>query len=127
MLGVSESRVCQLHARALMQALSESFRQAIGQRLGQDGVVIVIGTLEALGEIVLADAGRHHEGADMVGKLARARRHEIGERHVGAAVGQQHHHRRLAAAAHGVGQAGTVGHHLLRRMRRQIPCHVAVL
>ena len=49
-----------------MQPLGESFREAIGQRLDHDRRVIVIGVLEAVGDVVLADAGRDHEGADMI-------------------------------------------------------------
>ena len=41
--------------------------------------------LEALDDRLFADAGGHREGADVVGKPARARRDEIGERHIGAA------------------------------------------
>ena len=72
-------------AHALMQALGESFRQPVGQRLDQDGGVIVVRPFETLGDLVLADAGGHRKGADIVGNARFARRDEIGERGIGAA------------------------------------------
>ena len=67
-----------------MQPLGEGFRQPIGQRLDHDRGVVVVGVLEAVGDRVLADAGRDDEGADVV--LVALRRDEIGQRHVGAAL-----------------------------------------
>ena len=67
-------------AHALVQPLGEGFRQPVGQRLDHDGGVVVVGALEALGDLVLADAGGDGEGADVIGKPAVARRDEIGER-----------------------------------------------
>ena len=68
-----------------MQALGERFGQPVGQRLGHDRRIIVVGALEALGHRLLADAGGDREGADIIGKPAGARRDEIGERDIGAA------------------------------------------
>ena len=59
------------------------------------GRVVVVGPLEALGDLVLADAGRDGEGADVVGNAALARRDEIGQRDIGAALAL----RRAAGAA----------------------------
>ena len=67
-----------------MQPLGERFGEAIGQRLDHDRGIVVVGALEAVGDFVLADAGRHHEGADVIGRAFR--RDEIGERHIGAAL-----------------------------------------
>ena len=73
-------------AYALVQAFGERFGEAVGERLGHDRRVVVIGALEALDHRVLAEARGDCEGADIVGKRACARRHEIGERHIGAAL-----------------------------------------
>ena len=94
----------ELLAHALMQALGEGLGQPVGQRLDHDRRVVVVRALEALGHLVLADAGGDREAADIVGEPARARRDEIGERHVGAAFAPrellaqrvQHGHRRRA-------------------------------
>ena len=67
-----------------MQALGEGFGEAVGQRLDHDRRIVVVRALEALGDLVLADAGGDDEGADVVGDAALARRDEIGERHIGA-------------------------------------------
>ncbi len=68
------------------------------------GGVIVVGALEAVGDFILADAGGDGEGADVVGKAALARRDEIRDRCVGAALAlgqllaQTVHHRDRNAA-----------------------------
>src|SRR3984957_14877980 len=72
-------------AHALVHPLGGSFGEAVGQRLGHDRGIIVVGVLEALGDGFLADAGGHREGADIIGKAAGAWRDEIGERYIGAA------------------------------------------
>ncbi len=69
-----------------MQAFGERFRKTVGERLGHDGGIVVVGVLEAFGHRVFADTGRHREGADVVGKPAGARRDEIGQRDIGAAL-----------------------------------------
>ena len=76
----------ELAAHALVHAFSERFGQAVGQRLGHDRGVIVVGVLEAVGEVLLADARGHREGADIIGEPAGTRRDEIGKRDVGAAL-----------------------------------------
>ena len=73
-------------AHALMQPLGEGFGQTVGQRLDQNGGIIVVGALEALGDVVLADAGGDGEGADVIVEPAVARRDEIAERLVEAAL-----------------------------------------
>ena len=60
----------ELLAHALVQALGEGLGQAVGQRLDHDRRVVVVGALEALGDLVLADAGGDREGADIVGEPA---------------------------------------------------------
>ena len=60
----------ELLAHALVQPLGESFRQPVGQGLHQDGGVVVIGALEALGDGVLAETGGDGEAADIVGDAA---------------------------------------------------------
>ena len=72
-------------AHALVQPFGEGFGQPVGQRLGHDRGIIVVGALEALGHGFLADPGGDGEGADIIGEPAGARRDEIGERDVGAA------------------------------------------
>ena len=87
-----------------MHALGEGFRQPVGQRLAQDRGIVVVGVLEAVGHHVLADAGRDHEAADVVGDAGRNRRDEIGQREVEATLaffelltqGVQRRDRRLA-------------------------------
>src|SRR5665213_158754 len=73
-------------ANALVQTLRKSLGQPVGQRLDHDGGVIVIGALETVGDLVLTDAGGNREGPDVIGQLAVARRHEIAERLVEAAL-----------------------------------------
>src|SRR3546814_16344540 len=54
-------------AYAFMHAFGEGFRQPVGQRLQQNGAVVVMLRLE-LGELPLdADPRRHREAADIVG------------------------------------------------------------
>src|SRR5258708_2302167 len=69
-------------AHPLVQALGECLGEPIGERLDHDRGIIVVRPLEALRHLVLADAGGDHEGADVVGKRARARRYEIRERDI---------------------------------------------
>ena len=68
-----------------MHAFGEGLRQTIGQRLAQDRGVIVIGVLEAVGDDILADPRRDHEGADVIRHAGGGRRDEIGQRRVEAA------------------------------------------
>ena len=69
-----------------MHALGKRLGEAVGQRLGQDRGVIVIGVLEAFDHGFFAEAGGHRERADIVAQAARPRRDEIGERDIGAAL-----------------------------------------
>ena len=69
-----------------VQALGKSLGQPVGERLDHDRRVIVVGALEAVGDLVLADAGSDDEGADIIGNAARRGRDEVGERHIGAAL-----------------------------------------
>ena len=73
-----------------MQALGKGFGQPVGQRLDHDRGIIVIGALEAVDHRLLADAGGDGEAADIIGKPARLRRDEIGERQIGAALAPRH-------------------------------------
>ena len=75
-----------LGARLFVQHLRERLGQAIGERLGHDGVVVVVVFLEARHELADADAGGDGEAADVVDDAARFRRDEIGEREVLAGV-----------------------------------------
>ena len=70
-----------------MQPLGAGFGQAVGQRLEQDRVVVVVVGLEAGDVRFDADAGVHREGADPVLLAAVLRRDEIGQAEVGAVVG----------------------------------------
>ncbi len=67
-----------------MQPLGEGLRQTVGQRLDHDRRVVVVGVLEAVCDLVLADAGRDDEGADVI--AVSLRRDEIGQRDVGPAL-----------------------------------------
>src|SRR3569833_566413 len=69
----------ELLAHALVQPRGERLGETVGQRFHHDRRIIVIGALEAGGDLVLADAGGDGEAADVVGKSARARRDEIGQ------------------------------------------------
>ncbi len=60
-----------------MQPLSECLRQPVRKRLHHDRRIVVIGALEPLGDLILADAGGDGKAADIVGKSALARRDEI--------------------------------------------------
>ena len=53
-------------ANAPVQIFSKSLRQAVGQRLGQDGVVIVVSGFELRGQFVHAQAGGDGEQADVI-------------------------------------------------------------
>ena len=76
----------ELPAHAAVQALGKGFGQPVGQRLHQNGGIVVIGALEALGDHVFADAGGDGEGADVILHAAGARRDEIAERDIVAAL-----------------------------------------
>ena len=56
-----------------MHAFGKGFGQAVGQRAQQDGGIIVLGRLEALDVLLLADAGGDREAADVIGDARRAR------------------------------------------------------
>ena len=91
-------------AHALVQTFGESFGQSIGKRFDHDRGIIVIGALETFGQLVLAYAGRDQECADVIGKPARARRHKVRDRNVGAPLAacelltQRMQHRERASA-----------------------------
>ena len=73
-----------------MQVRGERLGEPIGERLDEDRAVVVVLALEALRELVGADAGGDRERADVVAAppLA-ARRDEVGERQVRLAVGDR--------------------------------------
>ncbi len=73
-------------AHELMQPLGEGLGDAVGERLDEDRRVIVVGALEALGDQGFLGARRDDEAADVIGKPGLARRDEIGEREIAAAV-----------------------------------------
>src|SRR5579875_3974287 len=76
----------ELPAHALVQTLGECLGKAVGQRLRQDGRIIVIGTLESLGDVLLPEARGDDESADIVRDSARTRGDEIRERAIGATL-----------------------------------------
>ncbi len=110
----------QLGAHALVQALGERLRQAVGQGLEQDGAVVVVRRLETRHVRIDADAGGAGERAQPVRHAAVAWREVIGEaqvRHAGrfflllAQVVQRGQHRaarvvgvQLDVVADGVGR-----------------------
>ena len=51
----------------LVEHLGERLREAIGERLHHDGLVIVVLLSVPLGDRVGAEAGRHREGPDRLG------------------------------------------------------------
>ena len=53
-----------------MQVGGERLGEAIGERLDQDGAVVVVLALEFGGQRVGADAGGDREGAEVVGAAA---------------------------------------------------------
>ena len=55
-------------ARARVQPFGERLGQPIGQRLHHDRVVVVVVALEARGQLVGAEAGRHGERAEVVAR-----------------------------------------------------------
>ncbi len=66
-------------AHPLVQAFGERLGQAIRERFGHDGVVVVVLGPEAVAQLLQADAARHGEGADVIGQSGILRRDEIGE------------------------------------------------
>ena len=76
-------------ARGRVQRRGERFGQPIGQRLHQNGVVVVVLALEAAREIVGAQTGGDRKGAEVVRPAARPRRDEIGQRQVRLPVGDR--------------------------------------
>ena len=50
-----------------MHPLGKGFGQAVGQGLGHDGVVVVVGFFKARGQFVRADSGGDGEGSQVVG------------------------------------------------------------
>ena len=67
-----------------MQRLGEGLGQTVGERLDHDLGIIVVGALEAPRHVLLADARGDGEAADIIGEAGLLRRHEIGEREIGA-------------------------------------------
>ena len=53
-------------ARALVQIFGERFRQTVGQRLGHDGIIIVMVLFEMLRQFIRAVPGRHGKSAEVI-------------------------------------------------------------
>src|SRR3546814_6452951 len=73
----------ELPAHAPVQVLGQGLGQAVGQRLEQDDVVVVVVGAEALDVFLDADPGGDRETADPVLPAAILRRDEVGEAEVG--------------------------------------------
>ncbi len=72
--------VAPLLADALVQAFGKGFRQAVGDGLGHDGVVVVVLGAEAVAQLLKADAAGDREGADVVGQPGLFGRDEVDQR-----------------------------------------------
>ena len=77
----------ELAADALVHEFGEGFGETVGKRLDQDRGVVVVTALEALGDLLLLDAGGDDEAAHIVGLAAIERGDEIGERHARLVAG----------------------------------------
>jgi hypothetical protein len=73
-------------AHALVHPFREGFGQTIRQRFHENGRVIVVRILEAIGDDVFANASGDHEHADIVLHAGRDRRDEVGQRGVETAL-----------------------------------------
>ena len=69
-----------------MHALGERLGEPIGQRLDHDGGIIVVGVLEAIRQIILAQPRGDDERADVILDRALDRGDEIGQREIGPAL-----------------------------------------
>ena len=76
----------ELSAHALVHALGERLGEPIGQRLDHDGGIIVVGVLEAIRQIILAQSRGDDERADVILDCALDRGDEIGQREIGPAL-----------------------------------------
>ncbi len=63
--------VAPFFADAFVQELGERFGQPVGQRLGHDGVVVVVICFEFLDKFLQAVAAGDGEGAEVVGNVER--------------------------------------------------------
>ena len=68
-----------LATNALVHAFGESLGHAVGERLGENGAVVVVLLLVARGQLLRAEPGGHGESPDPVGETGLARRHEVGQ------------------------------------------------
>src|SRR5207244_5170229 len=62
------------------------FGEAVRQRLYQNGIVVVLGPLEAFGDRHFLDARRHDEPTEIICLAARDRCDEVRERDIGLTV-----------------------------------------
>ena len=63
-----------------MQALGESFGQAIGDGLCHDRVVVVVLGPEPVAQLLQSDPARYRECTDMIGQPRFLGRNEVGKR-----------------------------------------------
>ena len=77
----------ELATHALVQTLSERFRETIRKRLEHDARIVVVRALETLEMRLDADARRHGEGAHVVPPAGAPRRNEVRQRVVRLPVG----------------------------------------
>ena len=62
-----------------MQIFRERFRQPVGQRFRQDGVVVIMLRLEVLGQFIRANPRGDRESAQIIGSPGLLRRDKIGQ------------------------------------------------
>ena len=69
-----------LGARPLVQTLRKSFGEPVRQRLGHDGIVLIVVFFEAFGQLLASMACRNGKCADVIDPPALARRNKVGKR-----------------------------------------------
>src|ERR1700761_8061371 len=75
-------------AHFFMHAFGKGFGQAVGQRRQQDGAVVILGFLESLQVLLLANAGGDDKTANIV--VGAFGRDEVRQRQIGAALLARH-------------------------------------
>src|SRR6185312_2907157 len=71
--------VAPLFSHPLVKVLGEGLGQPVGQRLGHDGVVVVVRGAEAVAQLAQPDAGGHGKATDVVGQAGLLGGHEVGQ------------------------------------------------
>ena len=88
-LGTQSFVEAPLGARRRMEVGRESLRKTIGERLHEDGVVVVVLPFESTRQPIGAETGGDGERAQIIGGSGRARGDEIGKLQIWLSIGDR--------------------------------------